>query len=239
MSGKRLTTRGGDCADQLRHADSRTASNILLAALHESHWSASGWARFLAAACDRSLHQAFARPRAAVEATVLHFLLGALASPRSRSWVLGSWLLTMTHLGMLDDTRRLGVANIITLLRANLPALDKRIGQVIPVIALATDFLDGKLARVSGSVTSFGTHADFLSDTAVWTWYTLRKEPRSAVRAIVFAAWILPVAAISAISVSRGRIIEIPRSRWVRPSALVEVLVGGRAVIRLLRGSSR
>jgi len=145
----------------------------------------------------------------------------------------------MTHLGMLDDTRRLGIANIITLVRANLPALDKRIGQAIPVIALATDFLDGKLARVSGSVTSFGTHADFFSDAAVWTWYTLRMEPRSAVRAIVFAAWILPVAAMAAISVSGGRIIEIPRSRWVRPSALVEVLVGGRAVLRLLRGSSR
>ena len=103
----RLATRddGDGDGDQLRRADSRTASNMLLAALHESQWSAAGWARFLAAACDRSLRQACTRPRAAVEATILHLLLAALAPPRSRAWIMCSWLLTMTHLGLLDERR--------------------------------------------------------------------------------------------------------------------------------------
>lgn len=219
----------------MRVADSRVASNLLLAELRHSNWSAPGVLRFLRSSFARSLYQAATRPRAVVEATSLHLLIAALSPAKSRSWVFCSFFLTMTHLGMLGEKRRLGLPNMITLVRANLPVFDSRLGPAIPLIALVSDFLDGKLARASASVTAFGTHADFFSDTAVWTWFTLRKEPSTVVRSAVFAAWLIPILAMTALSVGRGRIIDLPRSRWVRPSAAVEIIIGGRAVLRLLR----
>lgn len=231
----RVMIREADREATLRNADSRTASNMLLSDLHRSRWSARGATQFLYSSCTRSFHQAAIRPYAVAEVTVLHLLFSAFASAKSRSWILCSFVLALTHLGMLGKRRRIGLPNTITLLRANLPAFENKIGPAIPVIALFTDFLDGKLARASDSVTAFGTYADFFSDTAVWTWLTLRKEPRAMVRGIVFAAWIIPIAAVTATSLGRGHIVEIPRSRWFRPSAVVEVIIGGRAVLQLLR----
>jgi phosphatidylglycerophosphate synthase len=42
------------------------------------------------------------------------------------------------------------------------------------VFALASDLIDGRIARRSDAVTLFGVHADSLADAAFWTWFALR-----------------------------------------------------------------
>ena len=46
----------------------------------------------------------------------------------------------------LQERRTMGLPNLLTVARANLPAAAARLGSAVPVLALATDFVDGKLA---------------------------------------------------------------------------------------------
>lgn len=220
---------------------SRAASEALLSALREEGWGPGAWSRFLARAALRSARQAACRWPALAEATALHAALACAARPRGRRWVAGSWLLAVTHLGMLEDRRTLGCANVLTLLRASLPALEDRLGPALPLIGLATDFLDGKIARATDTVTPFGRDADFLADAALWNWYATRHETSPALRVAAAAVWLLPVAAVAASSFASGAMTEVPRSPWIRPAAALEVILAARALRRALpspRGSA-
>lgn len=229
-------TRARDAARRraLAADDSRAASNALLDGLRERRFEPAAWGSFAVETTARSILEARKRPRAFAEATAVHLAMGALAHPRGRAWVLTSWLMTVTHLGMLEERRTLGAPNLLTIARANLPAASARLGGAVPVLALVTDFVDGKLARRTGTVTRFGTQGDYLADTALWTWFVVTNEPSRTWRAITFAAWAAPVAALAVASFAKGGVIDLPRSAWVRPAAVVEVLIGARAIGRIV-----
>ncbi len=216
----------------LDEPDSRAATDELLSALRAGRYTPAAWPRFLVRAARRSVRQVLRHRRALLESTALHAGLAALAHPRHRTWVAASWLLTISHLGMLEDRGALGVANTLTLIRANLPALENRLGNAVPIVALATDWLDGRISRATGTETRFGRQADFLADTALWTWFTLRYEPSWWLRTATFAAWGVSVVAVTTASFAGGAMKDMPRSRWIRPAATLQVITGLRIVLR-------
>ena len=222
-------------AARINSEESRDASNSLLAVLHDGGWRPRAWIRFIDLATRRSVHQAIVNPRPLLESTAIHVVFALLTRRRGLLWVAASWIMAVTHLGMLGDRRSIGIPNALTLIRGNLPAIDHRIGRSLPVISLATDFADGKIARATGNVTPFGTQADFLADTAFWTWFIVRHEPSRAVKIGTLASWALPVVAIAAASITKGRMLDVPRSAWFRPAAAMEIFIGIRAIIRNFR----
>ncbi|MGY6497630.1 MAG: CDP-alcohol phosphatidyltransferase family protein [Microcella sp.] len=219
-------------AATLRARDSRAATNALLGGLRRGGFSPRAIGAFLADATLRSVREARRRPRAVAEVTLVHAAVAALAGRRGAPWLLTSWAMGVTHLGMLEERTTLGPANILTVARAALPAAGHRLGSAVPVVALATDFADGQIARRTRTVTRFGAQGDFLADAALWTWFVLRYEHSKAWRMATFAAWLVPVTAVTAISIARGGMVDLPRSRWFRPAAAVEVLIGGRVIAR-------
>lgn len=131
---------------------SRAATNRLLGELHAGRWRPWAWRRFLSAAVIRSASQAAAHRQALVEASPLHGLFIVLAGRRTDPparwrWIATSWALSALHLGLLESRPALGVANTLTLARANLPATGAGLGRWLGVAALTTDFVDGKFAR--------------------------------------------------------------------------------------------
>ncbi len=186
----------------------------------------------MATASTRSARQARSHPLALMEVSVLHLLFAALTSRNRRAWVGTSWALSVTHLGMLEQKQRLGWANLITLTRANLPAVGPGLGVGLPVLAIVTDVADGAIARRTRTATPFGRHADFLADTALWTWFVLHHESSRAVKAATLGAWGVPVLLVAASSFARGGMVDVPRSRWLRPCAAIQVVVCLRAVSR-------
>lgn len=214
---------------------SRAATNELLAQARDSGWHLGAWLRVLYAACHRSIDQARARPRALLEVTALHVLFAGIAGRRGWTWVAATWALAVTHLGLLEDRKSLGLANSLTLMRANLPAVEHVLGPWVPTLALITDFVDGKLARATKTESSFGQYADFLSDTVLWTWFSASHETNRTLRWATLAAWAAPITVVLSGSVIRGRMIDVPRLWWFRPAASVQVLLGARMVLRWLR----
>lgn len=95
------------------------------------------------------------RPAAAAEVTAVHVLAGAAGSWR---WAVASWILAITHLGLLGERTTFGWPNRLTLVRALLPAV-ARDYRWAPLVALASDFADGRLAR-RGDESAFGSFAD-------------------------------------------------------------------------------
>jgi phosphatidylglycerophosphate synthase len=213
------------------HAASRAATDELLAGLRGGRWRPAAWARFAALSARRSVHQARRHPRALAEVTVLHASFALLAGRRGRRWTAASWLLAASHLGMLENRRSLGLPNAVTLLRANLAAIGGPV-RWLPVTALASDLIDGRLARRMGSETAFGAYADSLADTAFWTWFVLRHEPRRGVRITALAVWAVPVVIVTTASIGRGRMVDAPRPAVLRPAAAMQALVAARAVLR-------
>lgn len=214
--------------------DSRAATDELLAGLRRGRFSGRAIGAFAADATLRSLREARKRPVALAEATAVHAGMAALAHPHGRAWVLTSWLMTVTHLGMLEERRTMGLPNLLTIARATLPAAAARLGSAVPVLALATDLIDGKLARRTGTVTRFGTQGDYLADAALWTWFTVTRERSRGWQLATLAAWAIPVAGLTVASFAKGGMVDLPRSRWLRPAAAVEVLIGARIVARAL-----
>lgn len=214
---------------------SRAATEELLGGLRRGGWGARSWMEFLASASTRSTRQARSHPLALMEVSALHLLFGALAGRSGRAWVATSWALAVTHLGMLEQKQSLGWANLITLTRANLPALGPGLGSWLPVLAIGSDVADGAIARRTDTATPFGRHADFLADTALWTWFVLCHERSRAVQVATLTAWGLPVLVIAAASFGRGGMVDVPRSRWWRPCAAVQVVVCLRALVRRAR----
>jgi phosphatidylglycerophosphate synthase len=211
-------------------AASRAATDALLSGLRAGRWRPNAWAWFLAAATRRSLAQAVAHPRAAAEVTVLHLAVHAAGGRPAGRWTAGCWALAVTHLGLLGERRSIGVANAVTLLRANLPVLAA--GRWLGAVAVASDLLDGCIARRCHSETAFGYHADSLADAAFWTWYGLHGESSRAVRLAVIAAWAVPVAAVTAASIARGGMIDPPRPAVLRPAAALQLALAARALLR-------
>ena len=209
--------------------NSRAATNELLTELHAGHWRPGAWVRFLAHASHRSVQQALLHPHALAESTLLHagFLLAARR--RRRRWVVVSWALVTTHLGMLGPRRSLGIPNVLTMIRANLPAIGSRLGRWLGVAALATDLLDGRLARATRTETHFGTYADSLADATFWTYFAARHEPNRFVRGLAVAAWVAPVSVVTVESFRRGRMVEHPRPALLRPAAVMQAVLAARA----------
>lgn len=210
-------------------ADSRAFTNTALAALRADGWSPEGWARFAGRVVVRSGEQIVARPRAAAELTALHGLFLAAARGRGRWWITTSWLMAITHLGLLGERRTIGWPNAISLTRANLVATGAPLGRWLGVVAAVSDKLDGTLARRQGP-TMFGFYADSLADAAFWTWLGSRRDPSRLVLAASVAAWAAPVAAVAAASIARGEMVESPRPVLLRPAAAMQMILAVRAL---------
>ncbi|MFR9799238.1 CDP-alcohol phosphatidyltransferase family protein [Streptomyces sp. MS06] len=214
--------------------DSRAATNALLADLREAGPVPSAAMRFLGRAARRSLRQASRRPRALAELTAVHAVLYAAAAGRrpGRRWVVAGWGMAVLHLGLLEHRNRLAAADLVTLLRANLPALPGGSGRACGVLAIALDVADGSLARRRGTTSPFGDHADTFADAAFWTWFTLRHDPSRTVRTAAVAAWALPVVVVTDVALRRGAVPERPRPVLLRPAAALQVVVAVRRLAR-------
>jgi hypothetical protein len=209
--------------------DSRAFADAALAVLRADRWSPGGWARFTERVARRSAQQAAAHPRAAVELTLLHAGF-ALASRRGRRWwIVISWFMAVTHLGLLGERRSVGCPNVISLARANLPVTGEPLGRWVGVAALLSDALDGRLARRTRP-TMFGFYADSLADAAFWTWLGIRHEPSRWLRVASLAAWAAPVVAVTAASLGKGEIVESPRPMLLRPAAVMQIVLAMRTL---------
>jgi phosphatidylglycerophosphate synthase len=213
--------------------NSRAATDALLAGLREGRWRSRAWGSFLCRATERSLRQARLRPRALGEVTLLHAALATLSARKARLWTVTSWALCAAHLGMLQQRQSIGCANVITIIRGNLPMLSSAWWS--PVLALTSELADGRVARATGTESPFGASADSLADAAFWAWFALRHETSRRARVAALLAWVLTVLAITASSVGSGRMIDAPRPALVRPAAALQAILTVRAVFRTVR----
>lgn len=178
----------------------------------------------------RSCEQIRLHPRAAAQVTVLHLALGPVCR-RQPVVLVGSWVLAITHLGLLGHGRdSIGVANALSLLRANLPLMP-----TAPLLALVTDLADGWIAR-STRPTAFGGYADGLADVTFWTRFATRRSGR-LLGGLALAGYLLPATAIVVAYFVRGGVIDYPRPEWTR--RLSVVLQCAIAVTALLAVSER
>lgn len=212
---------------------SRAATNELLGVLREGQWRPRAWGRFLVRTTQRSVRQAKLHPRALAEVTVLHAAFALMAARRRNAWTLTSWALAATHLGMLEQHRSIGWANAITLTRANLPAFADH--RWTAVLAVGTDFADGRLARKLGTDSPFGAAADSLADAAFWAWFAHRHEPARYLRTAALFVWVVPVITVTTASLRSGRMVDAPRPTVVRPAAALQAVLAARALAHLVR----
>jgi len=214
-----------------RSAESRRFVDGILAELAAGRFGPAAWMTFLGRSLVRSVAQARKRPLAVTEVTALHLLAGAAGS---RRWALVSWFLCVTHVGMLGDRSTLGWPNRLTLLRSLLPSLapDSR---WTSLFALATDFVDGRLARW-GDESAFGAFADPIADGVFWSWYALRWEPNVRLRWAPITLFAATTAAIAAAYFARGRTIDYPRLMAVRyASGATQLMLALRAMCSVAR----
>lgn len=213
---------------------SRDATDELLNELRAGRWRLHSWGRFLGQASARSWNAARLRPRAAAELTALHIALAVLSHRAGRKpgwrWITGSWVLSITHLGLLESRRSIRTADVVTLVRGNLPALGPE-NRITAVCAVASDVVDGWLARRRRIPSPFGRYADSLADAAFWVWFASRHESRK-VASLAVGVWIGPVAAVVVASVARGRMIDPLRHELARPAAMMQVVLALRALVR-------
>ncbi|HET8605466.1 MAG TPA: CDP-alcohol phosphatidyltransferase family protein [Gaiellaceae bacterium] len=147
----------------------------VLAELRAARYAPLAWVRLLRRSFIRAAEVRRQRRREHRQ-TLLLALAGlaawAAVALAGRPWLAlagAAWwalvaLIVDWHLGMLDEQRRLGVANVLTIARAGtVPAL-----LVLPPLALATvlvpagvlDGLDGPVARARGETTRLGRWLD-------------------------------------------------------------------------------
>jgi hypothetical protein len=209
--------------------ESRAFTDAALAALRAERWSPGSWARFADQVARRSAQQVAAHPRATAELTALHAGFALAGRGRGLRWVVISWLMAVTHLGLLGQRRSIGWANVVSLARANLAVTGEPLGRWVGVAALLSDKLDGTVARRT-CPTMFGFYADSLADAAFWTWLAIRREPSQWVRVASLAAWAVPVVAVTAASLGRGEMLESPRPVLLRPAAAMQVVLAVRSL---------
>ena len=212
-----------------RPPDTRDFLDRVLGDLRAEHFSLGAWARFGAACTVRSWQQCLRHPVALSELVAAHCLLATIR----RTWLLPiSFLLCATHLGLLGERDRLGAADPVSLLRATLPIVLTRRPAWAGAVALATDALDGPVARRTRSASAFGAYLDALADVIFWTWFS-RAETAPWLRRLALAVWPAPAAAITAAYFMRGRPLDYPRltaARWI--SAAMQVALAGPALVR-------
>jgi phosphatidylglycerophosphate synthase len=138
--------------------------------------------------------------------------------------------MAITHLGLLGPHSSLGWPNAVSLARANLPATGQRLGRWLGLVALASDKLDGTLARRAGP-TMFGFYADSLADAAFWTWFGAWREPNRLIRTAALTAWAAPVATVGVASIAQGKMVESPRPALLRPAAAMQAVLALRALV--------
>ena len=209
--------------------ESRAFTDAALAALRAEGWSRGGWARFADQVARRSAQQVAAHPRAAAELTALHVGFALAGRGRGRRWVVISWLMAVTHLGLLGQRRSIGWANVVSLARASLVVTGEPLGRWVGVAALLSDKLDGTVARRTRP-TMFGFYADSLADAAFWTWLGIRREPSPCVRLASLGVWAVPVVAVTAASLGQGEMVESPRPVLLRPAAAMQVVLAVRTL---------
>lgn len=224
------------------YSTSRAATDRLLGDLRAGGLQPRAWAQFLRAASSRSLRQATVRPGALIELTALHLALAVVRRKRGARglpWIGCSWVLSVTHLGLLEQRRRVSLADVLTLTRANLPAVVPDARALVASAAVLTDVLDGPVARSLRTTTPFGRDADTLADAAFWTWFLLRHEPSPVLRALGLSVTSMRVPLVIAVSVARGRMVDLPRPRWLRPVAIVQGVVLAHALAPEVRCAAR
>ena len=198
----------------------------ILGELSSRRFRPSAWAAFIGRSLVRAVAQLRIRRAAATEVTVIHVLAAAAGS---RRWAFASWFLCITHLGLLGERSTLGWPNRMTLLRALLPSLAPA-SRWTPLVAMATDFADGRLAR-RGEESAFGAYADPIADGAFWSWYALCWEPNSWLRWVPITLFAAAIAGISTAYFARGRSIDYPRPMSVRyASAAGQILLALRSL---------
>ena len=214
-----------------RPAESRQFVDDVLGELSSRRFRPSAWATFVGRSLVRAVAQLRIRSAAATEVTTIHVLAFAAGS---RWWALGSWFLCITHLGLLGERSTLGWPNRLTVLRALLPSLLPA-SRWTCLIAIATDFADGHLAR-RGEESAFGAYADPIADGAFWSCYALRWETSRWLRWVPVTLLALSVAGISAAYFTRGRSIDYPRPMSVRyASAAAQILLALRSLRSVAR----
>ena len=208
-----------------RSRDTRVFVDDALAELRASRWRPAAWATFVRRCGARSAKQARSHPRAAVEVTVVHLAMLPIAR-RSPVSLTASWVLAMTHLGLLGTkTGSIGPANVVSMLRANLPA--RRWG---PALAVASDAADGWLARRTAP-TAFGAYADPLADVTFWMRHVWAREASFKLRATATGLWLLPLVAIAAAYFVGGGTVDYPRPLAARRlSACLQLLLALRGL---------
>jgi CDP-alcohol phosphatidyltransferase-like enzyme len=209
-----------------RSRASRKFVDDLLGQLAASHFVPTAWVSFIGRSLVRSADEVRIRRTAAAELTTLHLVAGAAGSWR---WALTSWFLSITHLGLLGDRVTLGWPNRLTLLRALLPSLAPA-SRWTSLVALATDFADGRLARAGGE-SAFGAFADPIADGIFWSWYALRWEQNRWLRWVPITLFAGSTAVIALAYFARGRTIDYPRPIGLRyVSALTQVVLAMRTL---------
>ncbi len=103
------------------------------------------------------------------------------------------------------------MAKTLSLVRANLPVIGTGLGRWPGIVALTTDFIDGRFARHTGTTTPFGRFADPLADAAFWT-------------------WLHPVLSVTVRSFNRGQMIEPLEPRRIRPTVILQMPIATRAL---------
>ena len=215
-----------------RSPEGREFVDDVLHELAAHRFGLRAWARFFGRSIVRSVNQIRIRPAAAIEVTAIH-LLACGARGRWR-WAVASWSLSITHLGLLGERSALGWPNRLTLLRALLPALVPD-SHWTSLVALATDFADGRLAR-RGNESPFGAFADPIADGAFWSWFAWHWEPGRWLRWGPLTLFAVSTGAIAATYFARGRAIDYPRPVALRYlSAATQVLL----TVRALRAHTR
>lgn len=157
-----------------------------LTRLKAARFRPGAWVRFTINAFARSTQDALRVPRARREAILISAIgfagwgLMLLVTPAA-VWGLGWWafvaIMVLTHLGMLDTEdepdRGLGLPNLLSLARAwILPILIPAAGSAVAFVgillaALATDGLDGRIARHTGRETRLGKQLDHATDYVI------------------------------------------------------------------------
>jgi CDP-alcohol phosphatidyltransferase-like enzyme len=210
----------------LRSDESRQFVNEALAELAASRFIPSAWVSFIVRSLARSVDQIRLRPAAATEVTAIHLVAGAVGSWR---WAFMSWCLCITHLGLLGHRSNLGWPNRLTLLRAHLPSLVPT-SRWTSLIALASDFVDGRWARRGGE-SAFAAFADPIADGVFWSWYALRWEANPWLRWVPITLFGGSVAVIAVAYFARGRTVDYPRPVAVRyASGIMQIVLTLRAM---------
>jgi hypothetical protein len=204
--------------------ESRAFTDASLAELRASRWRAQGWLRFVVRTGVRSAQQVVAHPQAAAEVTLIHLGFLALGQDRvrARRWVATSWVMTITHLGLLERRRSIGWPNVVSLARANLPVTGRCFGRWLGVTAVVSDAVDGILARRDGP-TMFGFYADALADAVFWTWFGRPGIP---------TAWSGRPRSRPGprVSIQKGEMVQSPRPVVIRPAAALQVVLALRTL---------